>query len=87
MMFEDRSETPPTPQPWDPCAIDWAEITDLRNQPGIEKVYQSLRLQEMAREMSILGIRNQNPGASPDDVQRIFSERMETFWKLDERNK
>ncbi len=86
-MFDDAETMGTTPIPWDPRAIDWKEIEELRKQPGIEKMYQSLRLQEMARGMSILGIRNQNPGASPDDVQRIFSERMELFWKLDERDK
>lgn len=85
-MFDDTGEMRSAPIPWDPCAIDWKEVEELRKQPGIEKVYQSLRLQQMAREMNLLGIRHQHPKASDDEVQRIFAERMEMFWKLDGRD-
>lgn len=86
-MFDDAETMSGTRIPWDPCAIDWKDIEELRKQPGIEKVYQSLRLQQMAREMNLLGIRDQHPGASDEEVQRIFAERMEMFWKVDGRDK
>ncbi len=64
---------------YDPTAIDWDEIERLRRMSGSEKVMIGLRLQEMARMVTLAGIRHQNPEADEDEIQRIFAERMSMF--------
>ena len=68
---------------WDPEAVDWDEIRALREMPRIEKVLMSLRLQALARESAMAGIRRQYPDATPEEVIRLYDERvaMDRPWK------
>lgn len=61
---------------YDPTAIDWDEIERLRRMSGSEKVMIGLRLQEMARMVTLAGIRHQNPGADEEEIHRLFMERI-----------
>jgi hypothetical protein len=64
---------------YDPTAIDWKEIEELRRIPGPEKVRMSLGLQELARRLTLAGIRHQNPDASEEEIHGIFAQRMSMF--------
>lgn len=56
--------------------IDWEEIDRWRHVPGPEKVLIGLRLQELARELALAGIRHQHPDADEEEVHRLLKERM-----------
>lgn len=64
---------------YDPTAIDWKEIEELRRIPGPEKVRMGLRLQELARTVTLAGIRHQHPDADEEEVHGIFVQRMSLF--------
>lgn len=53
------------------------EIEEWRQVPGPEKVLIGLRLQEMARLITLAGIRHQHPEADDAEIQRLYEERME----------
>jgi hypothetical protein len=57
--------------------IDWEEIDRWRHVPGPEKVLIGLRLQELARQLALAGIRHQHPEADEREVLRLLRERME----------
>jgi len=61
---------------FDPTAIDWEEIERLRKIPGPEKVLIGLRLQELARTVTIAGIRHQHPDADEEEIRRLYIERI-----------
>jgi hypothetical protein len=75
-MTADPRNQPDKRRIYDPQAIDWDEIEEWRRIPGSEKVLMGLRLQEMARRVTLAGIRHQHPDADEEEVQRIFAERM-----------
>ena len=56
--------------------IDWEEIDRWRHVPGPEKVLIGLRLQELARQLALAGIRHQHPEADEQEILRLLRERM-----------
>ncbi|MGB9624315.1 MAG: hypothetical protein ACPMAQ_05580 [Phycisphaerae bacterium] len=68
---------------WDPDAIDWEDVRRSRQTPGMQRAIASLRLQEMARKMTMQAIRRQHPGADEAEVMRIYREWLARFAGLD----
>jgi len=83
LIFDDRSDAPSTPQPWDPCAIDWAEVEELRRESGEERILLSLRLNALTRELALAGIRDQYPGLDDEAIERLLAEQDEILRRLD----
>ena len=61
---------------FDPQAIDWEEIERLRKITGSQKVLMGLRLQELARTVTLAGIRHQHPDADEQEIHRLYIERI-----------
>ena len=58
------------------------EVLDARKMPVEEKLLLGERLFRWACEVTLAGIRNQNPDASEEECQRILLERIELGKKL-----
>ena len=58
------------------------EVLEARRMPLEEKLLLGERLFRWACEITLAGIRHQNPGASEDESQRILRERIELGKKL-----
>jgi hypothetical protein len=58
------------------------EVLDARSMPMEEKLLLGERLFRWACEVTLAGIRNQNPGASEEECQRVLVERIELGKKM-----
>ena len=58
------------------------EVLDARKMPLDEKLLLGERLFRWACEVTLAGIRHQNPGASEEECQRILFERIELGKKM-----
>ncbi|MBI1904455.1 MAG: hypothetical protein HYS13_25445 [Planctomycetia bacterium] len=62
------------------------KVVRARSTPAEEKFLAGPRLFEFACWMTIEGIRNQNPGASEEDVRRILAERLALRERMETQN-
>ena len=62
------------------------KVLRARNTPPEHKLLAPARLYEYARGISIAGIKNQHPGATPEQIRELFRRRLKIARELDKRS-